>query len=109
MNTDVSNIDKDLDLIISKKMNFSPAISKKWKWRILNEYPETLKQLVRAWANDEILPATEYNNVSIERILNGTGLDFIEALDLLYILYKDPASGYDIFTRSLRRDAIRRR
>lgn len=105
----VSNIEKDLDMIISSKMKLNPIVSRKWQWKILNEYPEPLKELVLAWAKDETLPLVKYSNVSVERIINGTGLDFLEAVDLLYIIYKDPLSGYDIFSSFLRRDRIRKK
>ena len=109
MNTFSADVDRDLDSIICEKMNYEPAVSKLWMWRIQNEYPEELKNLVRSWASNETLLKVEYNDVSLERILNGTSLNFLEAVDLLYILYKDPAAGYDIFSRSLRRDARRGR
>lgn len=109
MNSEINDVSRDLDLIICKKERVSPIIAKKWKWRILNEYPEDIKNLVFAWASEAELPKTEYNNISIQRIIEATPLSFMDAIDLLYILYKDPASGYEIFSRSIRRDAVRRR
>lgn len=47
--------------------------------------------------------SVSYNEVSLEGIINGTGLNFLEAVDLLYIICKDPVNGYGIFARSVRR------
>ena len=101
----VPDVERDLDYFICRKGKISPALAVKWKWRILNEYPEDLQQLVFAWAEDRSLPNIEYNDVSLERILNGTFFEFLDAVDLLYILHKDPKSGYEIFLDSIIRDA----
>ena len=108
MRGEEKEIDKDLDTIISERMYLVPIIAKKWKWRILNEYPEDLKNAARAWAAGEPVPDVEYGNISLEKIKKGTGADILNALDLLYIMSKDPISGNYIFSRTARRD-IRRR
>lgn len=92
-----------LSTVISRKMNMLPVLAKKWQWRILNEYPEDIKNLIFKWANDEPLPEIAYNEISLKDIMNGTGLDVLEAADLLYIISKDPVQGYEIFSRSIRR------
>jgi len=109
MSFDIENIDNDLDYIISKKEKISPLVAMKWKWRILNEYPDDLKQLVRAWANNQELPEVSYNGISLNRITNSTPFGFLDAVDLLYILHKDPVKGYEIFSNSIMRDGGRRR
>ena len=106
---DALNVDKDLDLIICQKEKIPPSLAMKWKWRVLNEYPDTLKELVRAWASDNPLPEVKCNDISLDRILNTTPMGFIDAVDLLYILQVDPASGYEIFSRSIVRDFRRGR
>ncbi len=109
MSFDIDSIDNDLDYIISKKEKISAVVAMKWKWRILNEYPDDLKQLVRAWASNQKLPEVSYNDVSFSRIINSTPFGFLDAVDLLYILQKDPAKGYEIFSNSVIRDGGRRR
>ena len=49
----IKDIDKDLGTIISKKMHMQPVLAEKWSWKILNEYPEDLKNVIRKWAKDE--------------------------------------------------------
>lgn len=109
MSFEITNIDNDLDFIIFKKEKITPALAIKWKWRILNEYPDELKQLVRAWASEKDLPEISYNDISLERILKSTPFNFLDAVDLLYVLQKDPVTGYEIFSKSVVRDAGRRR
>lgn len=103
MNDNSNFMDGKLSTIISKKMNILPVLAKKWQWRILNEYPEDIKNLICKWARDEELPEIEYNEISLKDIMEGTGLDVLEAADLLYIISKDPVQGYEIFSRSIRR------
>lgn len=43
----IKDIDKDLGTIISKKMHMQPVLAEKWSWKILNEYPEDLKNVIR--------------------------------------------------------------
>lgn len=97
MNKEILDIARNLDVLICEKAKIEPMLAEKWKWRILNEYPDDLQKLVVDWLSDRQLPETGYNNVSIQRILNGTPFAFLDAVDLLYILYKDPAAGYMIF------------
>ena len=52
----IKDIDKDLGTIISKKMHMQPVLAEKWSWKILNEYPEDLKNVIRKWAKDEQIP-----------------------------------------------------
>lgn len=109
MSFDIASIDKDLDYIICKKEKVSPALAAKWKWRILNEYPDELRQFVFAWANDQELPTLSYSGVTFERIIKATPFSFLDAVDLLYIMQKDPAKGYEIFSNSIMHDGGRRR
>lgn len=94
---------KRLDKLISRKLHILPVIAKKWQWRILHEYPEDLREAVYQWAADGIVQPVSYNEVTLEDIINGTGLNFLEAVDLLYIICKDPVNGYEIYARSVRR------
>lgn len=94
---------KRLDKIISQKLNILPVIAKKWQWRILHEYPDDLREAVYQWTADGSVQSVSYNEVSLEDIINGTGLNFLEAVDLLYIIFKDPVNGYRIYARSVRR------
>ena len=100
----IKDIDKDLGTIISKKMHMQPVLAEKWSWKILNEYPEDLKNVIRKWAKDEQIPEIEYSRISLEMAMQGIGLDILEAVDLLYITSKDPLHGYEIFTRFARRE-----
>lgn len=109
MSFEIKNIDDDLDYIICKKEKMSPALAIKWKWRILNEYPDELKHLIRAWASNQDLPEITCSDISLERILKSTSFGFLDAVDLLYVLQKDPVKGYEIFSKSVVRDAGRRR
>ena len=99
----IKDIDKDLGTIISKKMHMQPVLAEKWSWKILNEYPEDLKNVIRKWAKDEQIPEIEYSRISLAMAMQGIGLDILEASDLLYITSKDPLQGYEIFTRFARR------
>lgn len=104
MNLEIENIDNDLDYYLSKREKLPPEVALKWKWRILNEYPEDLKQLVRAWISDQEIPDPSYNGVSFERIRKATPFSFLDAVDLLYIMQKDPAKGYEIFSKAIIHD-----
>lgn len=108
MNGNETDVRRDLDMLISKKAKIGLPEAKMWQWRVLNEYPEDLAEVVIAWVCDRPLPSVEYNEISFERILRSTVLGFLEAAELMYILYKDPAGGYRIFTASLGRDFGRR-
>ena len=81
----------------------SEFIKDKFLGKILNEYPEDLKNVIRKWAKDEQIPEIEYSRISLEMAMQGIGLDILEAVDLLYITSKDPLHGYEIFTRFARR------
>lgn len=100
----MTGIDRDLEVIVCRKAKVTLSEAAIWLWRVLNEYPADLQGTVRAWAGGQDIPKVEHNNVSLERILAGTSLGFMDAIDLLYILSRDPAAGYDIFQRSLGRD-----
>ena len=69
-------------------MHMQPVLAEKWSWKILNEYPEDLKNVIRKWAKDEQIPEIEYSRISLEMAMQGIGLDILEAVDLLYITSK---------------------
>lgn len=96
-------VDKNLDTIISKKLHIQPVLAQKWQWRILNEYPEDLKNVIRKWAMDEEVPEIEYDRITLKMAMKGIGLNILEAADLLYIISKDPLQGYEIFSKSVHR------
>ena len=91
------DIDRKLPLVISREMKSSPAASHVWKWRVINEYPENLKEAARAYAMGEAIPNVEYNGVTLEFITENAHLDFFNSLELLYIISSDPESGFEIF------------
>ena len=66
----IKDIDKDLGTIISKKMHMQPVLAEKWSWKILNEYPEDLKNVIRKWAKDEQIPEIEYSRISLEMVMS---------------------------------------
>ena len=99
----INDIDKELGTVISEKMHMQPILAEKWRWRILNEYPEDLKNVIRKWAMNEEIAEIEYNRISLGMIMRGMGLNILEASDLLYITSKDPVQVYEIFYRFVHR------
>ena len=69
----------------------------------IKDIDKDLKNVIRKWAKDEQIPEIEYSRISLEMVMQGIGLDILEAVDLLYITSKDPLHGYEIFTRFARR------
>lgn len=96
----VDYIDRKLDQFIREKMDMPVMIAKKWQWKILHEYPEELKNVIRQWAINENLSEVNCEGISLGDVINGTGSGILEAVDLLYIISKDPVQGKRIFCES---------
>lgn len=98
-------IKKELATLLNKKSKLNFGVCKVLQWRILNEYPEELQDLVIAWACEKPLPKVEYSGLTIEKIQKTMYFnEFIDAVELMYIMHKDPIKGHDIWARSLPRD-----
>ena len=106
MDSEKRDVEKRLNFFLCEKTNITPSLASKWRWRILNEYPEDLKLLIFEWVKGHEIPDIEYNGVSLQTILDNTYFEFLDAVDLLYIMHKDPASGYDIFVESMHFDIL---
>lgn len=97
-------IKKELATLLHKKSKLNFGVCKVLQWRILNEYPEELQDLVIAWACEKPLPKVEYSGLTIEKIQKTMYFnDFLDAVELMYIVYKDPIKGHDIWVRSIPR------
>jgi hypothetical protein len=95
---------KELAYGIVKKAKISPIMAKIIAWRVENEYPNDLRELVWAWIEGRDLPKVEYNNISMERAMNALNISNpLDAAELLYVMSKDPAEGYMIWMESLPR------
>lgn len=95
-------IKKELVTLLNKKSKLNFGVCKVLQWRILNEFPEDLQNLVIAWVCEKPLPKVEYSGLTIEKIQKTMHFnDFLDAVELMYIVYKDPVKGQDIWAKSL--------
>ena len=95
-----------LSLQLRKEERVSPLAAHSWAWRIQNEYPEALRLAAEAWAQGEQIPAVEITGITLEQVLRQTGDRVPGALELLYVMSRDPAKGRDLLARSTRRDGL---
>ena len=85
----------------------SAPIAYSWAWRIQNEYPEDLRLAAEAWAENRALPEIDVTGISLQQVLLQTGDSVPNALELLYIVSKDPAEGRTLLARCTKRDSLR--
>lgn len=78
-----------------------------WAWRILSEYPESLRLAAEAWAEEKELPEVSITEITLEQVLRRTGSSVPQALELLYVISKDPSEGRNLLARCTRRDSLR--
>lgn len=63
-------------------------------WRILNEYPEVLKEgAITYLEHPECVPDIIIGNFSIKNIMNWMNCNVLEAIDFLYLYFKDPKTA----------------
>ena len=89
---------------LSSREMIPPAVAYAWAWRIENEYPDELRQAAELWAENNPLPTVEVTGITLDQILEQTGVSIPAAIDILYVLSKSPADGRMILTRCARRD-----
>lgn len=95
-----------LSLVLCQKEGISPLVAHSWAWRIQNEYPESLRQAAEAWAMGEEIPPAEVVGETLDQVIRQTGANVPEALELMYVMSRDPAEGLDLLARSTRRDNL---
>lgn len=97
-------IKKELATLLHKKSKLNFGVCKVLQWRILNEFPEDLQNLVISWVCEKPLPKVECNGLTIEDVQKTMYFgNFLDAVELMYIAYKDPIKGHDIWVKSIPR------
>ncbi|MBQ8052896.1 MAG: hypothetical protein IJ198_03705 [Lachnospiraceae bacterium] len=79
----------ELAIPIRKSERVNPATAIAWSWRILNEYPEPLRDAVVAWASGDKDADFELYGYSLRRLAGRTGSTVFGAAELMNVLYKD--------------------
>ena len=95
-------------LQLVQQEHVSPTQAYAWAWRIQNEYPPALQAAAERWAEGlPAEPATEAGEMSLEVIQQRSGATVPQALELLYVLHRDPVEGRQLLARCTRRDRLR--
>lgn len=95
-----------LSLQLRKEEKISPLAAHSWAWRIQNEYPEPLRRAAEAWAQGEAVPDVDVTGITLQQVCRRTGESVPAALELLYVMYRDPSEGRDLLARTAPRDTL---
>ena len=79
----------------------TPATALSWSWRILNEYPEPLRDAVVAWAAGDSTADYELYGYSLQRLAARTASTVFGAAELMYVMSKDKEQGAVLISKSI--------
>lgn len=89
---------------LAKKEYAAPASAYVWAWRIQNEYPPELRAAAERWAEGLPEEPVTAAGVTLDGVRRRTGASVPQALELMYVLYRDPVEGNRLLDRCTRRD-----
>lgn len=92
---------------LCRRNNMSSVAAYSAAWRILNEYPPELRSAAEAWAENRDLPEVSVNDISLSLVINNTGENVPAALELLYVISKDPDNGIELLCLCTKHDSFR--
>ncbi len=96
-----------LALILSRKLLLKPSEAFCRSWRILNEYPQALREAMLSWAQDADVPHTEISGFDLKRVMDQSGLSAPDALEIMYVMSRSLNDGVGILARCTPRDGAR--
>ena len=88
---------------ILRRDSYSRAAAVSLAWRIMNRYPEQLREAAAKLVNEE-QPMLKVNGLSVEDLRKTANVGCFEALELLEIMAEDPASGDQLLMKLGRHD-----
>lgn len=88
---------------ILRQGGYTRAAAVSLAWRILNRYPERLREAAIDLARGGA-PALQVNELSLEDVRDMAQVGSFEALELLEIMEEDPAAGDQLLMRLARHD-----
>lgn len=93
----------ELANLLTRRFRLSRAAGCTTAWRILNEYPEELREAAVQLAKGET-PTVTVRDLTVEEIAAMTGAGPLEALELMYVLTADKSAGETLLLRLSRHD-----
>lgn len=96
-----------LALILCQKLLLKPSEGFCRAWRVLNEYPQELKDALLSWAQDADLPHTQISGFELQRVMEQGGLSAPDALEIMYVMSRSLNDGVAILSRCTPRDTLR--
>ena len=91
----------ELAIPIRRSERVTPATALSWSWRILNEYPEPLRDAVVALATGDTTADFELYGYSLRRLAGRTASSIFGAAELMYVLYRDKEQGAVLISKSI--------